>query len=184
MTALGVDVLGVDALIVVASSVHGPEGHLGLPRGGVRSNDEHDHLTDARAAREFLAARPEFAAPAGTPSATELRRLRLLRDAVRSLVRGDLRSYMRRRDALLRDARYRLAPDGTLASEHEGWTEFCDLLVPTLVALGDERRRLRACGNRRCGWLFVDRSANGRRRWCDAKACGNRMKVRRYRARH
>ena len=75
-------------------------------------------------------------------------------------------------------------PDGTLASEHAGWTEFCDLLVPVLVALGGERRRLRACGNRRCGWLFVDRSANGRRRWCDAKACGNRMKVRRYRARH
>ena len=176
--------LGIDALIVVASSVHGPEGHLGLPRGGVRSNDEHDHLTDARAAREFLAARQEFAAPAGAPSATELRRLRLLRDAVRSLVRGDVRSYVRRRDALLRDARYRLRPDGSLASEHEGWTEFCDLLVPTLVALGGERRRLRACGNRRCGWLFVDRSANGRRRWCDAKACGNRMKVRRYRARH
>ncbi len=176
--------LGIDALIVVASSVHGPEGHLGLPRGGVRSNDEHDHLTDARAAREFLAARQEFAAPAGAPSATELRRLRLLRDAVRSLVRGDVRSYVRRRDALLRDARYRLRPDGSLASEHEGWTEFCDLLVPTLVALGAERRRLRACGNRRCGWLFVDRSANGRRRWCDAKACGNRMKVRRYRARH
>ncbi len=176
--------LGVDALIVVASSVHGPEGHLGLPRGGVRSNDEHDHLTDARAAREFLATRHEFAAPAGAPSTTELRRLRLLRDAVRSLVRGDLRSYVRRRDALLRGARYRLAPDGTLASEHEGWTEFCDLLVPPLVALGSEKRRLRACGNRRCGWLFVDRSANGRRRWCDAKACGNRMKVRRYRARH
>jgi len=179
-----VTALGLDALIVVASSVHGPEGHVGLPRGGVRSTDEHDHLSDARAAREFLATRHEFAAPAGALSARELRRLRLLRDAVRSLVRGDVRSYWRRRDALLRGARYRLAPDGTLASEHEGWTEFCDLLVPPLVALGDERRRLRACGNRRCGWLFVDRSANGRRRWCDAKACGNRMKVRRYRARH
>src|SRR5437773_921598 len=125
-----------------------------------------------------------IASRACTPSPAELRRLRLLRDAVRSLVRGDVRSYVRRRDALLRGARYRLAPDGTIASEHEGWTEFCDLLVPLLVALGGERRRLRACGNRRCGWLFVDRSASGRRRWCDAKACGNRMKVRRYRARH
>ena len=177
-------VLGIDALIVVASSAHGPEGHLGLPRGGVRSNDEHDHLTDARAAREFLAARHEFAAPAGAPPMTELRRLRLLRDAVRSLVRGDVQSYARRRDALLRGARYRLAPDGTLASDHVGWTEFCDLLIPPLVALGSEKRRPHACGNRRCGWLFVDRSANGLRRWCDAKACGNRMKVRRYRARH
>jgi hypothetical protein len=174
---------GLDALIVVASSVHGPEGHLGLPRSGVRSNASHDHLADATVAREFLGARHEFAAPAGAPPASELRRLRLLRDAVRALARGDPRGYARRRDALLRGARYRLTPDGALASPNEGWTEFCDLLVPPLVALGTEKPRLRACGNRRCGWLFVDRSANGRRRWCDPRACGNRMKVRRFRAR-
>ncbi len=175
--------LDVDALVVVASSAHGPEGHFGLPRGGVRSSAAHDHLADATAAREFLEARHEFAAPPGTPPASELRRLRMVRDAVRALARGDVRGYSRGRDALLRTARYRLAPDGTLSSVNQGWTEFCDLLVPPLVALGTERPRLRACGNRRCGWLFVDRSANGRRRWCDPKACGNRMKVRRYRAR-
>jgi predicted RNA-binding Zn ribbon-like protein len=178
-----VTTLGVDALIVIASSAHGPEGHLGLPRGGVRSNATHDHFTDANAAREFLAPRHEFVAPSGAPPASELRRLRLIRDAVRALVSGDARGYARRRETLLRDVRYRLAPDGTLVSSNQGWIEFCDLLVPTLVALGIERPRLRACGNRRCGWLFVDRSSNGRRRWCDPKACGNRMKVRRFRAR-
>jgi hypothetical protein len=175
--------LGVDALIVVASSAHGPEGHLGLPRAGVRASAAHDHLSDARAARDFLGPRHEFIAPPGAPPPSELRRLRLLRDAVRALARGDVRGYARRRDALLRGARYRLTPDGALASENAGWTEFCDLLVPPLVALGSEKPRLRACGNRRCGWLFVDRSANGRRRWCDPRACGNRMKVRRFRAR-
>jgi hypothetical protein len=178
-----VTTLGVDVLVVVASSAHGPEGHFGLPRGGVRSMAGHDHLSDAVAAREFLGARHEFAAPPGAPPATELRRLRLVRDAVRAFARGDMRSYARRRDLLLRSARYRLAPDGSLTSMNQGWTEFCDLLVPPLVELGTERPRLRACGNRRCGWLFVDRSANARRRWCDPKACGNRMKVRRYRAR-
>src|SRR3989441_10616016 len=145
--------LGLDALIVVASSVHGPEGHLGLPRGGVRSNDEHDPLTDARTAREFLGTRHEFAAPAGPPSAAELRRLRALRDAVRSLVRGDVRSYVRRRDALLRGARYRLAPDGALASQDGGWAEFCDPLVPPLVALGGDRRRPPAGGHPPSGWV-------------------------------
>ena len=89
--------LGVDALIVVASSIHGPEGHLGLPRSGVRSNAAHDHLTDANAAREFLAPRHEFTVPSGTPPASELRRLRLVRDAVRALARGDARTYARRR---------------------------------------------------------------------------------------
>jgi predicted RNA-binding Zn ribbon-like protein len=172
-----------DALIVVASSAHGPEGHFGLPRSGVRAMAAHDHLSDALAASDFLRARHEFAAPTGAPPATQLRRLRLLRDAVRAFARGDVRGYARRRDVLLRSARYRLAPDGTLTSVNQGWTEFCDLLVPPLVALGTDRPRLRACGNRRCGWLFIDRSANGRRRWCDPKACGNRMKVRRYRAR-
>ncbi|MEP6693569.1 MAG: CGNR zinc finger domain-containing protein [Chloroflexota bacterium] len=176
--------LDVDALIVIASSTHGPEGHLGLPRSGVRQGPAHDHLADARAARDFLAPRREFDAPAGAPPPSELRRLRLVRDAVRALARGDTRSYARRRDALLHGASYRLAPDGTLESPNDGWTAFCDLLVPPLVALGTDRPRLRACGNRRCGWLFIDRSANGRRRWCDPKACGNRMKVRRYRARN
>ena len=176
--------LGIDALVAVASSAHGPEGHFGLPRGGVRSRTEHDHLSDARAAREFLGVRREFTAPAGTPPAAELRRLRLVRDAVRAFASGDMRGYSRIRDTLLRGARYRLAPDGTLSSTSDGWAELCDLLVPALVALGTEKPRVRACGNRRCGWLFVDRSAGGRRRWCDPKACGNRMKVRRYRARH
>jgi len=175
--------LGVDALIVVASSAHGPEGHFGLPRSGVRAEAAHDHLSDAVAAREFLGTRHEFEAPSGAPPVMELQRLRLVRDAVRAFARGDVRSYARGRDLLLRSARYRLAPDGSLASVNQGWTQFCDLLLPPLVALGTERPRLRACGNRRCGWLFVDRSANARRRWCDPQACGNRMKVRRYRAR-
>jgi len=178
-----VTALGVDALIVVASSAHGPEGHFGLPRSGVRAEAAHDHLSDAVAAREFLGTRHEFEAPSGAPPVMELRRLRLVRDAVRAFARGDVRSYARRRDLLLRSARYRLAPDGSLASVNQGWTQFCDLLVPPLVALGTERPRLRACGNRRCRWLFVDRSADARRRWCDPQACGNRMKVRRYRAR-
>jgi predicted RNA-binding Zn ribbon-like protein len=178
-----VTTLGVDALIVVANSSHGPEGHFNLPRGGVSSNAAHDHLADAGSAREFLAQRREFVVPSVALPASELRRLRLVRDAVRALVRGDARGYGRSRDALLREVRYGLAPDGVLVSPNKGWAEFCDLLVPPLVALGTERPRLRACGNRRCGWLFIDRSSNGRRRWCDPKACGNRMKVRRFRAR-
>jgi predicted RNA-binding Zn ribbon-like protein len=31
-----------------------------------------------------------------------------------------------------------------------------------------------------CGWLFVDRSRNGNRRWCDMRTCGSRDKMRRY----
>jgi predicted RNA-binding Zn ribbon-like protein len=43
--------------------------------------------------------------------------------------------------------------------------------------------RLRVCANDTCGWLFVDHSPAGRRRWCDMRTCGNRAKVARHRAR-
>jgi predicted RNA-binding Zn ribbon-like protein len=39
--------------------------------------------------------------------------------------------------------------------------------------------RVRACG--RCGWLFLDSSRGGRRRWCSMSTCGNREKASRYR---
>jgi predicted RNA-binding Zn ribbon-like protein len=34
-----------------------------------------------------------------------------------------------------------------------------------------------------CDWLFVDRSRNHSRRWCDMRYCGNRAKARRFYAR-
>ncbi|MCO5162402.1 MAG: CGNR zinc finger domain-containing protein [Mesorhizobium sp.] len=42
----------------------------------------------------------------------------------------------------------------------------------------DMRRRIRICGN--CGWLFLDKSRNGSRLWCDMSVCGNRQKARRH----
>lgn len=35
-----------------------------------------------------------------------------------------------------------------------------------------------------CGWLFLDISKNGRRRWCSMATCGSRDKARRYYARN
>ncbi|MEV6522246.1 ABATE domain-containing protein [Longispora sp. NPDC051575] len=34
-----------------------------------------------------------------------------------------------------------------------------------------------------CGWLFVDTSRNGQRRWCSMAMCGGRVKARRHHAR-
>lgn len=42
--------------------------------------------------------------------------------------------------------------------------------------------RLRQCNGEECGWLFVDVSRGGRRRWCDMADCGNVAKVRAHRA--
>ena len=51
------------------------------------------------------------------------------------------------------------------------------LAVRALFTLPAER--VRGCG--RCGWLFLDASRGGRRRWCSMSTCGNREKASRHR---
>ena len=48
----------------------------------------------------------------------------------------------------------------------------------------DDRRFLKHCAADTCGWLFLDRSRNQARRWCDMKVCGNNAKARRFYQRH
>ena len=43
--------------------------------------------------------------------------------------------------------------------------------------------QVRACAADDCRWWFVDDTRNHSRRWCEMKTCGNRAKLRRYRAR-
>lgn len=43
---------------------------------------------------------------------------------------------------------------------------------------GQEWRKVRICRN--CNWLFVDRSRNASRLWCDMSVCGNRQKAKRH----
>jgi predicted RNA-binding Zn ribbon-like protein len=47
----------------------------------------------------------------------------------------------------------------------------------------EDLSRVRECGSATCEWLFIDKSRNHTRRWCDMNDCGNVAKVRRYRAR-
>jgi predicted RNA-binding Zn ribbon-like protein len=47
-----------------------------------------------------------------------------------------------------------------------------------------EVARVKECANvAGCGWLFLDRSKNGSRRWCSMDECGSRDKMRRQYAR-
>jgi predicted RNA-binding Zn ribbon-like protein len=43
--------------------------------------------------------------------------------------------------------------------------------------------RVKLCAGEGCGWVFLDESRNGSRRWCDSRDCGNRARVRRHLAR-
>lgn len=48
------------------------------------------------------------------------------------------------------------------------------------ILTSSDRRRLRQCGDRECGWFFLDTSRNRTRRWCSMKSCGNRNKARTF----
>ena len=52
------------------------------------------------------------------------------------------------------------------------------------LLVSPERELVRECQNGECRWLFLDKSKNHSRRWCDMKVCGNRTKSRRYYERH
>jgi predicted RNA-binding Zn ribbon-like protein len=43
----------------------------------------------------------------------------------------------------------------------------------------DEVSRIHMCAGPDCGWLYVDRSRNKLRRWCEMETCGTREKSRR-----
>jgi predicted RNA-binding Zn ribbon-like protein len=59
------------------------------------------------------------------------------------------------------------------------------LLAPVLwsaadLLVGGQLARVRQCANPDCGWLFLDNSKGGNRRWCSMSACGNRAKAHRH----
>jgi len=72
-------------------------------------------------------------------------------------------------------------PEGTDALERIGW-----LLTQAAIELlaSPQIGRVKMCASAEgCGWLFLDTSKNGSRRWCSMEICGNRAKIRRLNAR-
>ena len=72
------------------------------------------------------------------------------------------------------------------------WSDTDDLerpLWPIARAVADvliheeHRSLLRECADDTCAWLFLDRTKNHSRRWCDMNTCGSRNKVREFRQR-
>jgi predicted RNA-binding Zn ribbon-like protein len=63
------------------------------------------------------------------------------------------------------------------SSDHLG---FLSLVLQAAVelALSPEFAKVKICPG--CGWLFIDRTRNGTKRWCITSLCGNRNKLRRH----
>lgn len=128
-----------------------------------------------------------------------LRRVRGTREALFRIMAAEARGEAAPADdvarleagarAALSRRRLERRPGGGLRWEPGGDGESLDAMMdPVLLSAvdlltGDERERLRECAADACGWLFLDRSRNGSRRWCDMTVCGNRAKARRHRSR-
>lgn len=69
---------------------------------------------------------------------------------------------------------------GKSAAETAAPTPFIAALALSALSLLPEKtyRRIRICPN--CNWLFLDKSRNASRLWCDMTVCGNRQKAKRH----
>ena len=126
--------------------------------------------------------------------AADLRRAVELRESLRGLLlanngvaldRGDVEVLDREGAAAALAVRFR--DDGEAELEPQG--SGLDAAIGRLAAIVFEARvdgrwaRLKACPADDCGWAFYDHSRNRSGTWCTMAVCGNRSKVRAYRAR-
>src|SRR5260370_12175233 len=101
-------------------------------------------------------------------------------------------SWLRTLNRVLADVR---VPDVVVWRTHE-FTRSCGDLAQTPAGplwpvteaaanllTSPDRHYIRECEEGACRWLFLDRSKNHSRRWCDMRVCGNRSKARRFQAR-
>jgi predicted RNA-binding Zn ribbon-like protein len=94
---------------------------------------------------------------------------------------------LRELNTLVGEAMGRLTLSDTLHWEWRGSGDRLDaMLWPVIRSAAEllassEVGQIRVCGGPSCGWMFVDRSRNGLRRWCQMRTCGTREKTRRRR---
>jgi predicted RNA-binding Zn ribbon-like protein len=93
---------------------------------------------------------------------------------------------LRELNALIGDAMGRLVLSDTLRWEWRDGDRPDAMLWPVIRSAAEllassEVGQIRVCGGSSCGWMFVDRSRNGLRRWCQMRTCGTREKTRRRR---
>ena len=134
----------------------------------------------------------------GRGALTTLRRAVRLREAIYALFSAHAKGESPPADALgtlneeipgayscLRVDSCREGFEWSLSCKDEG---AAPILAPVIRAAADlltspDAARVRECGSESCSWLFLDRSKNASRRWCDMAVCGNRAKARRHYAR-
>jgi predicted RNA-binding Zn ribbon-like protein len=155
-----------------------------------RSEPEEQLSTSDDAARWAVEAGVLTAPP--RVDATELRRLRALRETVYRLVCDGLAGRDHRPAELRALNRAAAGAPTRVALTAHGIRRTGDAsTVATAVAVAAvellaalDGTRVRECARPECTRLFVDRSRAGNRTWCGMEECGNRVKAASYRIRH
>jgi len=127
-----------------------------------------------------------------------LRRFRELREAIHDVLAATIRNETAPEKALRRlEARWKAAVAHarlTISDDRTGLELSVESSRLDYLSYGLALRavdllrtfpegRTRICAGTKCGWLFIDSSKGGRRRWCDMATCGNAAKSKRHHAR-
>ena len=154
-------------------------------------------LTGRFAPRD-LAALARQAAEAPAAAGRALGRCRALREALHAallpLMHGRpvpapvLQQLDRLRLAAARRCPLQAGPGGVVAQptlKGSGLDLVADVVLADALRLleAPDLPRLRVCAGSHCGWLFLDQSKAGRRRWCDMGTCGAAHKAQQFRQR-
>ena len=112
--------------------------------------------------------------------------------APKGVAPGELQAALKLLNASLRESLTRLNLEQGAHGMSLSWRGFGDELESPIWALvwsaarllaSEEVGKLRICAGDNCGWVYVDRSRNGLRRWCQMATCGTLRKTERRRAR-
>lgn len=152
--------------------------------------------SEGRRLRERARAEPEAAAAAHEEA---LRLRALLQRLYGSVAAGERRGapwdeLNQELTAALARLRVAPSPGGGRSRRAASWEwsgaqeRLASMLWPVLrsaaeLLTSEESRRIRLCAGPDCGWMYVDRSRNRMRRWCQMETCGTAAKTRRRRER-
>ncbi|UCD78679.1 MAG: CGNR zinc finger domain-containing protein [Desulfobacterales bacterium] len=105
--------------------------------------------------------------------------------AGRDPVEEDLNFFNENLSLSMKDSKITRTDDGYRWDNIGNKTQLDWILNPIIrsafdILVSDELKKVKACADQACGWLFIDVSRNQSRRWCDMKDCGNRAKASRF----
>ena len=165
--------------------------HPALDLVNSRHGDGPDLLEDEAWLDGFLAQWGyDVAGPAGKREREKLVTLRgLFRRVVEAVAQGDspAEADLERLNGVLAGAKLtrQVASDGLrFVPLRRDWPwVHAELAAALAELLHGETDRLKVCDNPECRFAFYDGSKNRSRRWCSHMTCGNRHKLRAFRAR-